>query len=120
MLDAPGMMNPTAGAPSPQGGLMGLLGLNQQQAGALPGLMSMMGQGLQSLGGGQQAPQAAPQIAPAGNNPAAIQAAIQMMRRLGGSQPDLRTPRPFGGFPQGLPGQFPGTRDRGGIMNPGF
>ena len=33
-------INPNAGASSPQGGLMGLLGLNRRQADAMPGMKS--------------------------------------------------------------------------------
>ncbi len=72
---APVALNPDAGASSPQGGLMSML----------PLVMGMMGQG-----GGQQ-PAPPPQAAPpsgAMNNPAAIQAAVQMMQQL-------RTPRRF-------------------------
>ncbi len=80
---------PMAGAGP--GGLMGFLqsmGLSAAQARGLPTAMKMMGQGMENLGGGQQpAPQAAP---PAQSlyNPAAIQAAVQMMQQL-------RTPRRF-------------------------
>ncbi len=83
---APLPLNPDAGAASSQGGLMGLLGLNAQQGQALPLIMGLMGQGMQSLGGGQP-PQAAPP-AQTINNPAARQAAVQMM-------PQLRTQRRF-------------------------
>ncbi len=99
----PGLMKAGMGAEKMAGGLGGFLGMNRAQNAALPGLMSMMGQGMQ---GPQQQPQQAPQAPQAGNNPAAIQAAVQMMQML-------KTQR--GGFPQGLSAQFPGTRDRGGV-----
>ncbi len=99
---------PVAGAGP--GGLMGFLGLNKQQGQALPLAMGLMGQGMQSLGGGQPPPQAAPP-AQAMNNPAAIQAAVQMMQNLKTRQPTGG--QRFGGFPQGPQAQFPGTRDRG-------
>jgi len=91
-------------------GLGGMLGMNRGMSEALPGLMGMMGQGMQG-----QAPQQPPQ-APQGpmNNPAAIQAAVEMMRRLGGRQ------QPYGGFPPGLLGQFPGTRDKGIVNRYGY
>ncbi len=95
------------GATKTASGLGGFLGMNQKQSAALPGLMQMMGGGMQGGGGGGgQQPQQQPPQAQAGPNPAAIQAAIQMMERL---------KTPSGGFPQGLPAQFPGTRDRGGV-----
>ncbi len=83
------------GLPSGPGGLMGWLqrrGLNEGQAKGLPFAMNMMGQGMENLGGGRP-PQAAP---PAQSlyNPAAIQAAVEMMQQL-------RTQRGPGGMPQG-------------------
>ncbi len=83
-------MSPVAGSPGP-GGMMGMLGLNEQQGGALPFAMGLMGQGMTSLGGGQPQQPAPP--AQAMNNPAAIQAAVQMMQQL-------RTQRGPGGMPQ--------------------
>ncbi len=77
------------------GGLMGWLqrrGLNEDQAKGLPLAMGMMGQGMENLGGGQPQ-QPAPPAQPM-NNPAAIQAAVQMMQQL-------RTQHGPGGIPQG-------------------
>ena len=61
-------------------------GLSAAQAKGIPTAMNMMGGGMQNLGGGR--PQQAAPPAQAMNNPAAIQAAVQMMQQL-------RTPRRF-------------------------
>ena len=86
------MMKAGMSATKMAGGLGGMLGLSQGQGAALPGMMQMMGQGMQ--GGGGQQPQQRPAPPQAQNNPAAIQAAIQMMQRLktqrGGFMPDQR------------------------------